>query len=415
MRVLYFTGAYRPDSMVSHTHGELVAALRARGVAMEIATIGARDQPEPLARETDTYGTVVWRIRPPSGAMSRIRRAYSAHVWAFPPFEALVRSLRAFLTAERIAQYDLFHVGMAFPYATAFRHAMRGRAAPPAIVTITGGDILTDEGTGYGYGRLPTTRRAIQRTLRWAALVQANSPHSARVVAAYGCPIARVAVQPPQSPHATVAAADLADFRAASRAALESSGAIPPGRLLFGLGRMVPIKGYDDVIRALPAIRRTHPDVTLMFAGPARDAAAATYVASLESLAASLGVRDHVRIAGQIPFDAVPRYFAAAEIALIPSLIDGLNKTGIEAGAVGTPSLVSETAGLADYVAQFAAGAVVPPRNPEALAAAILRLLGDDAAWRAASSGAVRMADAFSLDRTADGVLALYERLLVPS
>ena len=67
MRVLYFTGAYRPDSMVSHTHGELVAALRARGVAMEIATIGARDQSDAIARETDTYGTVVWRIRPASG------------------------------------------------------------------------------------------------------------------------------------------------------------------------------------------------------------------------------------------------------------------------------------------------------------------------------------------------------------
>lgn len=411
MRVLYFTGAYRSDSMVSHTHGELVAALRARGVEIEIATIGDHAQTEPVAREVDTYGATVWRIRLASGGLSRVRRAYSERVWAFPPFADLVRSLRSFLTAERIGRYDLLHVGMAYPYATAFRHALRGRRAPPVLVTITGGDILTDDATGYGYGRLPTTRAAIRRTLRWAALVQANSPRSARVVAAYGCPAERIAVQPPQSPHAPIPDAELASFRARARAALEASGAIPAGRLLLGLGRMVPIKGYDDVIRALPAIARAHPDVTLLFAGPARDEAARAYVATLERLADILGVRDRVRVVGQIPFDAVPRYFAAASLALIPSLIDGLNKTGIEAASVGTPTIVSETAGLADYVREYGAGCVVPPRQPEALARAIVALLDNEAAWDAAAAGARRMADAFSLSRTADGVLRLYERL----
>jgi glycosyltransferase involved in cell wall biosynthesis len=415
MRVLYFTGAYRPDSMVSHTHGELVAALRARGVEMEIATIGARDQSASLSRETDQYGTIVWRIRPTSGAMGRIRRAYSARVWAFPPFADVVRALRVFLTPERIARYDLLHVGMAFPYATAFRHALHGRPAPPVIVTITGGDVLTDDATGYGYGRLPTTRRAIQRTLRWATLVQANSPRSARIVQEYGCLPDHIVVQSPQSAHEAIPEADIAAYRAQSRATLETSGVLPAGRVLLGLGRMVPIKGFDDAIRALPTILKVFPDTTLFFAGPARDAAAAAYVTSLETLAARLGVRDHVHIAGQIPFAAVPSYFAAASLALIPSLIDGLNMTGVEAAAVGTPSIVSEAAGVADYVREYAAGTVVPRRDPQALASAILALLGNDSAWRAASAGALRMAGAFSLARTVDGILRLYERTRAPS
>jgi glycosyltransferase involved in cell wall biosynthesis len=414
MRVLYFTGAYRPDSMVSHTHGELVAALRARGADMEIATIGRRDQSEAIARETDSYGTTVWRLRPASDTLARVRRALSARLWAFPPFDAVVRALRAFLTPERITCYDLFHVGMAFPYATALRHALRGRPSPPVIVIITGGDILTEDTTGYGYGRLPTTRRAIQRTLKWAALVQANSPRSARIVQTYGCSPDRIIVQAPQSAHEAIPEENVATFRAQVRAEFDASGVLPPGRILFGLGRMVPIKGFDDAIRALPAVLRKYPDTSLFFAGPARDAAATAYVRSLESLAGELGVRDCVHIADQIPFAAVPNYFAASSLALIPSLIDGLNMTGVEAGGVGTPSIVSEAAGLAEYVRDFGGGIVVPPRDPQALAGAILTLLGDDAAWRDVSAGALRMADAFSLTHTADGVLRLYERLVAP-
>lgn len=412
MRVLYFTGAYRPDSMVSHTHGELVAALRARGAAVEIATIGAATQTAAVERQTDRHGTTVWSLAMPPSRLARLARFWSARVWAFASFTGVARALRGFLTPERLAHYDLLHIGMAYPYATAFRRALRDRRTPPALVTLTGGDILTDDETGYGYGRLPTTRTAIRRTLRWAALVQANSPLTAEVAAMYGCPTERIVVQPPQSPHDALTADAVAAYRARCRADLERDGAIPPGRLLIGIGRMVPIKGFDDAIRALPIIRAAHPETTALFAGPARDAAAAAYAASLRDLARSLGQQEHVRIVGQIPYEDVPRYFAAADLALIPSLLDGLNMTGVEAADVGTPSVVSTRAGLAAYVEQFRAGATVPPRDHAALAAAITRLLDDRSAWESASWRASQMAEAFSLDHTADGVLDLYRRIL---
>jgi len=99
---------------------------------------------------------------------------------------------------------------------------------------------------------------------------------------------------------------------------------------------------------------------------------------------------------------------------LVPSLYDGLNKTGIEAGAVGTPVVVSTAAGLADYVREFNAGAVVPPRDPAALAEAVTTLLTDSTAWSAASTGARTMAATFTLDRTADGMIRLYQRVVAP-
>lgn len=412
MRVLYFTGAYRQDSMVSHTHGELVAALRARGATIEIATVGGTTQSEPMASHTDPYGTTVWTLPISPSRYERLLRAWYARAWGFAPYGSLVRALRAFLTPERLANYDIIHIGMAYPYATAFRHALHNHHSPPALVTITGGDILTDDETGYGYGRLVTTRIAIRRTLRWAALVQANSPRSADVVASYGCPRERIAIQPPQSPHEPIAADAVAAYRARCRAELANDSAMSCGPLLVGIGRMVAIKAYDDVIRAMPIIRAAHPETMVLLAGPARDASARAYVASLRNLATSLGQQDHLRILDQIPFEDVPRYFGAANLALIPSLLDGLNKTGIEAASVGTPSIVSTNAGLATYVQQFGAGTVVPPRDHAALAAAILRLLDNRAAWENASRNASRMAASFSLDRTADGVLALYHLLL---
>lgn len=412
MRVLYFTGSYRPDSMVSHTHGELVTALRARGVMVEIATVGAAMQAEEIESSTDRYGTTVWSLRLPRSRRQRLMNVYAARLWAFAPFGGLVAALKRFLTADRLANYDILHIGMAYPYATAFRHALHNCRTPLTLVTITGGDVLTNDETGYGYGRRRVPRVAIRRTLRWANLVQANSPQTAAAVERYGCPNGHIVVQPPQTAHEPLAADAIPAYRARCREELEREGAIPRGPLLVGIGRMVAIKGYDDAIRALPLIRATHPDTTLLLAGPARDAAAQAYVASLRTLATSLGQHDSLRIMDQLPFEAVPHYFAAADLALIPSLLDGLNMTGVEAGAVGTPSVISAAAGLATSVDQFGAGSVVPPRDPAALAAAILSLLDDRTAWERASRGANHMATSFSLDRTADGVLGLYQRLL---
>ena len=412
MRVLYFTGAYRPDSMVSHTHGELVAALHARGAAVEIATVGTATQADEIEPSTDQYGTTVWSFRLPQSRRQRLINAYSARLWAFAPFSGLVGALKRFLTADRLANYDILHIGMAYPYATAFRHALHNRHDPPVLVTITGGDVLTNDEMGYGYGRRRVPRVAIRRTLRWASLVQANSLRTAAVVEAYGCPKGRIVIQPPQTAHEPLAADAIPAYRARCREELEREGAIPRGPLLVGIGRMVAIKGYDDAIRALPLIRAVHPETTLLLGGPARGAAAQAYVASLRALASSLGQQDNLRIMDQLPFETVPRYFAAADLALIPSLLDGLNMTGVEAGAVGTPSVVTAAAGLAAYVNQSGAGAVIPPRDPATLAAAIIHLLNDRATWERASQGAHRMAASFSLDHTADGVLVLYQRLL---
>jgi hypothetical protein len=85
VNVLYFTGAYRADSMVSQTHGDLVAALRDRGMAIEILTIGSPSHPQAMRTERDRHGTPVTYLRPHCNLPDRFRRAWSARWWQFAP------------------------------------------------------------------------------------------------------------------------------------------------------------------------------------------------------------------------------------------------------------------------------------------------------------------------------------------
>jgi glycosyltransferase involved in cell wall biosynthesis len=412
MRVLYFTGSYRPDSMISHTHGELVAAIRARGVQIEMLTTAPTAQQASVATITDPFGNRVWYVRPNRGPLDRFARTWSVRHWRHAPFLGHVAALKAFFTPERRSAYDLLHVGMVFPYGTIVRKALNGAQQPPTIVTITGGDVLTDAETGYGYTRAPAIRREVVKTLRWAGLVQANSPLTASVARTLGGPPDRTAILPPHSPVQPVERSALAEYRARSGAQLRKAGAVPPGRFMLGLGRMERIKGYDDVVRAMPAILKECPDVTLVLAGPARSASAQAYAADLMRLANGLGMDDRILVKDRIPHEQVPEFMAAAEIIFVPSLLDGLNQTGLEGGAVGTPCIASERAGIAWYVREHAAGQTVPARNPDAIAHAAIPLLTDREAWARASAGAYAMTEAFSLDRTAEAAIGLYERVL---
>lgn len=415
MRVLYFTGAYRADSMASHTHGVLVAAIRARGIAIDILTTGPHDQPTPIAQSSDRHGTCVFALRPDRQLRDRVRRLWSARWYGFAPFLSYVAMLQHFFTPERRAAYDLVQVGMAFPYATMLGRAL-GSNAPPMIVNVTGGDVLADAAAHYGYARKRAAAAAMGRTLRAAALVEAISPLTAvHVETVYRCLPERIVVQAQQSAHEPLPHAAVATFRAAARARLRSAGTIPPGTIIVGLGRMLGIKGFDDVIRALPIIRQTHPDASAIFAGPARDETARAYATSLRRLASQLGVAHAVSVRPEIAPGEVPDLLASADLLVVPSLLDGLNMTGIEAGAFGTPCIVSAAAGLAAYVRQYNAGVVVPPRAPQQIARATSSLLREPVVWKQASAGAHEMATFFTLDRTADRFAAFYERVSQPT
>lgn len=144
--------------------------------------------------------------------------------------------------------------------------------------------------------------------------------------------------------------------------------------ILLTVGRLVPRKGVDTTLRALPGLLETVPETMYLVVGTGPDRE------RLDRLAADIGVRDHVRFAGQVPFAHLPAYYSLADAFVMPSRearpdVEGFGLVFLEAGACGTPVVGARAGGIPDAVQDGTTGLLVPPADPKALTDALTRLL----------------------------------------
>lgn len=190
-------------------------------------------------------------------------------------------------------------------------------------------------------------------------------------------------------------------------------------RAELGLGPAVPLltqigvrepKGNDDLLRAFVRVRAARPDARLLLVGATPDKAE-----RLRRLAVELGLDHGATIWGYR--DDVPDILAATTVSVDASHV-GLGITGTlrESLAMETPVVATDAAGNPELVLHERTGLLVPPRDPAALAAAILRLLADPA-WAQAlgRAGRQRVAERFSTQVKVERLEALYRRLAVPN
>jgi glycosyltransferase involved in cell wall biosynthesis len=403
-KLLYFTAAYRPGSMAIPVHADMLAALAARGYPGAIVTLAPPGQREPVATAHDGELTIhsVAISRTP---LDRLLNRIGGRRWGYPYVLTAARYLRPWLRARLAADPDLLlQIEMAFPMGAIVRRALGGRAAR-AVVTLHGGDVLIAPDGSYGYPRSPGVRRELRRVFATVGGVRAMAPHLARAAEGYGCAPGKIAVIPLNLAESFYPTVPLPALRAESRAAVLAELGLPAGaRLLISSGRVLPIKGFDILVDALPAVLARHPATYLLLYGPDRGGTSD----ALRAQVTALGLDERVRFLGTLPFEGQGRFLAAADLSVIPSILDGFNRHGVEAGAHGTPIIASVAAGIAAFVRDYDAGRTVSSRDPAALAAAIGDLLADPAAWARASAGALRLADACRTGRVADALAALY-------
>ena len=122
------------------------------------------------------------------------------------------------------------------------------------------------------------------------------------------------------------------------------------------------------------------------------------------------GVDDKVNVAGGVHPSRALEVLAAADVVVVPSPLESLNKVCMEAAAVGTPFVVTETTGVTAWVPPEEVGIVVPPRNPPCLAWAVEEIIGGHFAHDAGASS--RFALRFSPDRVAAEVMDFYEEIV---
>ncbi|GIV61043.1 MAG: glycoside hydrolase [Rhodothermaceae bacterium] len=179
---------------------------------------------------------------------------------------------------------------------------------------------------------------------------------------------------------------------------------------LLTVCRLVPRKGVDTVLQALPQVVEAVPEVVYLIGGDGPDRP------RLEGLARDLGVTDHVRFCGRIPDDDLPLLYNACDVFVMPSRLDpphveGFGLVFLEAGACGKPVVGARTGGIPDAVADGETGLLVPPDDPPTLAAALCRLLAaPDWARHLGRQGRRRVLEAFTWDHAADRLFATLRR-----
>ncbi|HTO74943.1 MAG TPA: glycosyltransferase family 4 protein [Thermoanaerobaculia bacterium] len=180
-----------------------------------------------------------------------------------------------------------------------------------------------------------------------------------------------------------------------------------PTILFFGLIRRY--KGLEYLMEAFARVQETLPDAMLAIVGElfrGDDAGYADYSRLIADLARRTNVR---RIAGYVPLESVGAYLSAADVVVLPYTQTSQSGVLLAAFAAGRPAVVTDTGGLSETVADGFTGFVVPPRDADALAGAILRVLRDPDAAEAMGRNSAREADTtYSWDRIAARTADLY-------
>jgi glycosyltransferase involved in cell wall biosynthesis len=181
---------------------------------------------------------------------------------------------------------------------------------------------------------------------------------------------------------------------------------VDPPRLVC-LGRLHEEKGFDVALAAADRLAARWPrlEVVLGGEGPAR--------ADLEAIAAQGRLAGRVSFPGWVDPDAVHALLASATVVLMPSIHEGFGLVALEAALAARPVVASRVEGIPEVVVDGETGLLVPPGDPDALAAAIERLLADPERARALGARARDLAiQRFGVERCVDGYVEVYERIV---
>ncbi|QFZ18074.1 glycosyltransferase [Saccharothrix syringae] len=241
----------------------------------------------------------------------------------------------------------------------------------------------------------PPQRIGIERMIgREAAAVAATCDDEVAELVRMGVPRAKISVVP--------CGVDLKRFQPEGPVERRDH----PHRIV-SVGRLVPRKGFEDLISAL----RSLPSAELVIAGGPVDVASDPEARRLLAHAERAGVRDRVRLVGQVSRASMPALLRSADVVACVPWYEPFGIVPLEAMACGKPVVASAVGGLRDTVVHNVTGVLVPPRDPLALARALGSLLVDRARREACGlAGLDRVAVRYAWERVAEDTERVYER-----
>ncbi|MFC6093453.1 glycosyltransferase [Saccharothrix lopnurensis] len=246
----------------------------------------------------------------------------------------------------------------------------------------------------------PAQRTGIERMIgREVAAIAATCDDEVAELMRMGLPRAKISVVP--------CGVDLTRFQ--PEGPVEARGRF---QRVVSVGRLVPRKGFEDLIGAL----RSLPGTELVIAGGPPDVGADPEARRLLAHAERCGVRGRVRLAGQVSRAAVPALLRSADVVACVPWYEPFGIVPLEAMACGKPVVATAVGGLMDTVVHNVTGVLVPPRDPLALARALGPLLFDRARREAYGlAGLDRVAARYTWERIAENTERVYERVAAGS
>jgi glycosyltransferase involved in cell wall biosynthesis len=199
---------------------------------------------------------------------------------------------------------------------------------------------------------------------------------------------------------------DLSDWNATLKP-VKTSGELH----ITTVGNIRRVKGHDIFIQAAASIVSRFPKVSFSIAG---DVLEPGYFAELQALIRDLNLSDHFHFAGGVT--DLHRHLSAADIFVLPSRSEGFSNAIVEAMAASLPVIATEVGGNAEAVKDGVSGFLVPPEDPAALSAAIIRLLSDPTQAKVMGmAGKVLAAEQFTTEAMMTRITAAYSKLLASS
>ncbi|HEY9723267.1 MAG TPA: glycosyltransferase family 4 protein [Oscillatoriaceae cyanobacterium] len=181
-------------------------------------------------------------------------------------------------------------------------------------------------------------------------------------------------------------------------------------KLVFFVGRMVPEKGAQVLLEAVPKVLAEYPDARFVVVGKGG------FLPELKGRAHELGVSPYVNFTGFISDEDLLKLYQVIDVAVFPSLYEPFGIVALEGMAAQVPTIVADTGGLGEIVEHTKSGITTYAGNPDSLAWGILEVLKHpDYAKNLAKAGRERVENVFNWERIAKTTSDVFARVFKES
>jgi len=174
------------------------------------------------------------------------------------------------------------------------------------------------------------------------------------------------------------------------------------------VGRIDPLKGLDQLLRALTYIKSNEAPKLIIVGG---DQHSQDEVHALQRMARELRIEERVGFVGTVAQEKLPLYYSAADICVIPSYYESFGMVALESLSCGTPIVATDVGGMRHIIRNNEAGRIVEDNTPRQLAGNISDLLSEEDQARHVDIRRAAIAE-FSWANIADRILYEYDSLL---